>query len=214
MMSRDMHKHSNIFCIYTTIFILVAIATFLILFWNLNGRKDIIWFAGGKADINSGKFYHYRIGRPDKSKEERIKEVDFITGCCMLIRRDVFERIGLFDKKYFIYCEDIDFCLRVKKAGFKVVYVPTSVIWHKVSTSSGGAFSPRKAYFKYRGMIILIRKFGRLNIKNLVNVLIDSLCYSYGTFKTNKKDFIFSLINVIKGTTHGIKLTLEKRSKR
>jgi len=180
-----------------------------IFFWNFDGRKDIIWFAGGILDIKSGKFYHCMIGKPDGGDTE-IKEVDFITGCCILIKKDVFEKIGLLDRNYFAYCEDIDFCLRAKKAGFGVLYTPKAVIWHKVSATSKGAFSSRKAYFKYRNTIILIRKHGKLTIRNLMNVLIDAVLYSYGSFKTDKRDFLHTPFKILKALIDGVRYKVVK----
>jgi len=181
-----------------------------IFFWNLNGRNDIIWFAGGYANVDKGKFYHYRIGKPDIKKEE-ISEVDFISGCCMLIKKDVFKKIGLLDEVYSpVYCEDIDFCLRAKKAGFKILYNPKAVVWHKVSATSKGAFSSRKAYFKYRNTIILIRKHGRLTLRTLMNVLIDAVLYSHGSFKTDKRDFLYTPFKILKGILDGIKMELKR----
>jgi GT2 family glycosyltransferase len=62
--------------------------------------------------------------------------VDYVTGCCMLIRRQVFERIGLLDTRYFMYFEDADFCRRARYAGFTVWCVPKARMWHKVSLSA------------------------------------------------------------------------------
>lgn len=180
-----------------------------ILFWDHNGRKNIIWFAGGIADIKKGKIYHKKIGKPD-DKSMEIEEVDFITGCCMLIRKNILDKIGVFDESLFIYCDDIDFCLRAKKAGFKILYNPKAVVWHKVSATSKGAFSSRKAYFKYRNTIILIRKHGKLTIRNLMNVLIDAVLYSHGSFKTDKRDFLYTPFKILKGILDGIKMELKR----
>jgi len=58
-------------------------------------------------------------------------KLDYVSGCAMLIRRRVFEKIGFFDERYFLYFEDVDFCLRAKKAGFKIAVEPKSVIIHQ-----------------------------------------------------------------------------------
>lgn len=70
----------------------------------------------------------------------RIKQkpffVDYVTGCGMLIQKEVFHKVGLFDPNYFMYYEDADFCLRARKAGFSLLCVPTAKMWHKVSKST------------------------------------------------------------------------------
>jgi GT2 family glycosyltransferase len=71
---------------------------------------------------------------------------DFVTGCAMLIPRHLFENVGLFDERFFMYYEDMDFCLRVRAAGYRIVLVPNAVLWHRVSQSSGGANSPGERY--------------------------------------------------------------------
>jgi len=60
------------------------------------------------------------------------REIDYISGCAMMIKRRVFEKIGLFDERYFLYFEDADFCLRAKKAGFKIAVDPKSMVIHKL----------------------------------------------------------------------------------
>jgi len=59
-------------------------------------------------------------------------ELDYVSGCAMMVRRRVFEKIGLFDERYFLYFEDADFCLRAKKAGFKIAVEPKSTVIHKL----------------------------------------------------------------------------------
>lgn len=65
-----------------------------------------------------------------------ILPVDYVTGCGMLIRREVFSAIGLFDSRYFMYYEDADFCWRATTAGFAIACVPAARMWHKVSRSA------------------------------------------------------------------------------
>ena len=77
-----------------------------------------------------------RHGSPQGLVASAPFRVDYVTGCCMLIRRQVFERIGLFDSRYFMYFEDADFCRRARYAGFTVWCVPEAKMWHKVSLSA------------------------------------------------------------------------------
>jgi N-acetylglucosaminyl-diphospho-decaprenol L-rhamnosyltransferase len=64
-------------------------------------------------------------------------DTDWVAGASMLIRREVFERIGLMDEKYFMYFEEVDFCLRAARAGFGCGYVPASRVVHLVGQASG-----------------------------------------------------------------------------
>jgi len=77
----------------------------------------------------------------------------------MLVRREVFERIGLLDPSYTIYCEDVDFCLRARQAGFSCAYAPDARVLHKVSSSSGGGMTPFKLEHRLRSTARLHRRF-------------------------------------------------------
>lgn len=90
-------------------------------------RKDEIQSAGSMVNLYFGKF--------PQVKSDKTREVDFVTGACFLIKTKVIKKIGLLDKRYFSNFEDADWCLRAKKAAFSVFYVPSSIIWHKVSRS-------------------------------------------------------------------------------
>lgn len=72
-------------------------------------------------------FGHYYLSFLDESK---IHEVDCLMGAFMLIRKEVIQTIGLLDDRFFIYGEDIDFCLRAKKAGWTIVYYPKIIVKH------------------------------------------------------------------------------------
>jgi GT2 family glycosyltransferase len=62
-------------------------------------------------------------------------QLDYVSGCGMLVRRAVFKCIGMFDRRYFMYFEDADFCRRARDAGFTIWCVPQAKMWHKVSLS-------------------------------------------------------------------------------
>jgi GT2 family glycosyltransferase len=72
----------------------------------------------------------------------------------VLIKKEVFEKIGLLDKNYFAYWEDVDFCQRAKRTGFKVVYAPNAIIWHKNASSSGRPGSVTHMYYQTRNRLI------------------------------------------------------------
>ncbi len=90
-----------------------------------------IWFAGGEIKWFKMKAIHefsVRIGRTNKI--DRTYGTDYVSGCAMLIKKNVFREIGLFDEKYFLYYEDADFCLRARKKGFKCAVVPSARAIH------------------------------------------------------------------------------------
>lgn len=82
----------------------------------------------------------------------------FLSGCALLIPRRTVERVGLWDERFFMYYEDLDYCLRVQRAGLALVLVPAAVLWHKVATSSGGPSSPAERYHMARSSGLYFRK--------------------------------------------------------
>ncbi len=105
-------------------------------------EKNIIWYGGGYIDWFKFIGTHYGMGQVDKGQYDNEKEIDFMTGCCMLAKREVFEKAGLLSEDYFMYFEDVDFCVKIKNFGYKIWYNPGAVIYHKVGLSSGGEESP------------------------------------------------------------------------
>lgn len=97
----------------------------------------VLWFAGGSFDWNNVMTVHRGLDEVDEGNFNTVEEAEFLTGCCMLIKREVLEKVGYFDERYFAYCEDSDLCQRVKIGGFKLIYDGTTSIAHKVSKAEG-----------------------------------------------------------------------------
>ncbi|UCF06664.1 MAG: glycosyltransferase family 2 protein [bacterium] len=103
-----------------------------------------IWYGGGDFYPFVWIPRHRNIRKLDGTFEESGGETGYVSGCALLVRREVIEEIGLLDPGYFIYCEDVDFCLRAFRAGWRCFYEPSAKVWHKVSSSSGGGLTPFK----------------------------------------------------------------------
>ncbi len=125
----------------------------------------VIWFAGGKIDWNNIMGIHIGVDEVDTGQFNKKREIDFATGACMFISRKVFEKIGQFDEKYFLYLEDMDFSYRAKKAGFKILFEPKAVIWHKNAQSAGGSGSNLQDYYITRNRLLFAFKFAKLKTK-------------------------------------------------
>lgn len=97
----------------------------------------VIWYAGGIIDWANVYGKNRGVDEVDKGQYNKVEDTDFATGNCMFIRSDVLRQNGLFDEKYFMYLEDVDLCVRYKKAGWSILYSPNAVMWHKVAQSSG-----------------------------------------------------------------------------
>ncbi|MEW9125127.1 MAG: glycosyltransferase, partial [Thermotaleaceae bacterium] len=89
--------------------------------------------------------------------ENEIHEVDCLIGAFMLVRRETIEQVGLLDEAFFMYGEDIDWCYRIKQAGWKIIYYPETKIIHYKGGSSKKK-NPKLIYEFYRAMILFYNK--------------------------------------------------------
>lgn len=92
-------------------------------------EKDRIQAAGGKICWYKGQTPH--LTSKNYIKLNKIRDVDYIMGCALLTRCELFKKIGYLNKDYFAYWEETDWCVRAKKAGYRIVHVPSAKIWHK-----------------------------------------------------------------------------------
>jgi GT2 family glycosyltransferase len=123
--------------------------------------NDNIWFAGGSYNRFLGYSKHPGMDGPDDGGGTE-GPVGFITGCALLVRRELIERIGGFDEDFNMYAEDIEFGFRARAAGAGSLYVPSALVRHKVSSSLGipgsNVMTPQRSYFYARNMILLVLK--------------------------------------------------------
>lgn len=178
-------------------------------------NKKKIWSIGGYY-----RFFNHngaiRIGRgkldPNNRKFNKILEVDFISGCCMFVRREVFKKVKLLDKNYFMYLEDDDFCYRTRNSGFKIVYNPDILIYHKIDEIKE-KFSQFVKYNFLKNKALFIVKFYPL-IMIFYHLTLTFIIMFLSIFKNKtsadkiiKK--IIKLMNaVIDGITLGFKLKI------
>ncbi|WP_438448538.1 glycosyltransferase family 2 protein [Gorillibacterium sp. sgz5001074] len=123
---------------------------------------SLIWFAGGKVN-KLGMISHVGSYRDDTSRElySHPEETGYVTGCSLLARVKMIQEIGLLDEDFFLYYEDTEWNMRARKRGWKIQYEPRSVLWHKVSASTGSKFrdhAPIIDYYNFRNAILFVRK--------------------------------------------------------
>jgi GT2 family glycosyltransferase len=102
---------------------------------------DVKKITGNSVIIGCDEYDHHQF---------KLSEKNFISGCAILIRRNVINKIGGLDPAYFAYWEDTDLCFRAKKNNFKIYFTPDSRIWHKGSASMGGYLNEKAYYFYVR----------------------------------------------------------------
>jgi hypothetical protein len=122
---------------------------------------DRIWYAGGRCRPWLAHSSHRAIRARDHGQFRSVEETGYLTGCCLLATAEAWRKVGLLDERYFIYAEDADWCLRARAAGYKLLFVPTARLWHRVSASSGGAMNPWKVYQRLRANVMLWSRHAR-----------------------------------------------------
>jgi GT2 family glycosyltransferase len=113
-------------------------------------------FAGGI--IRSFRTKVYGHGELDRGKFNEISETDLLTGPAMMLKLDALFDVGFFDTSYFYGPEDKDIALRLKKKGYKLVFVPTAKVWHKRRGVTRGKIIPLNAYFHVRNYLLFVKK--------------------------------------------------------
>ena len=119
-----------------------------------------IWYAGARAVPALGLTAHRGLRTLDRGQYRSVERTGYLTGCCLLARREVWEKVGPLDERYFIYAEDVDWCLRARRAGYGLLFVPTARLWHEVSASSG-TLSRWKIYQRTRANLTLFATHAR-----------------------------------------------------
>lgn len=124
---------------------------------NYYDEPEKIWSDGGTVSRIRGSGFAYS-DKLETEVEMADKSVTFVSGCCMLIKRDVLLKVGLFDENYFLYTEDTDLCLRTIKAGFKIYVTPRSKIFHKINSSTKTKHSTLPLYYTTRNRLYFAKK--------------------------------------------------------
>lgn len=116
--------------------------------------SDKIWWAGGYFQPALGyRAVHRGLNEVDIGRYNKAIQVAFCPACCVLIKSDVFAKIGMMDPKYFVYGDDTDFMLRSHKAHLVLLYEPGALLYHKVSSLTGGTDSPFMVHLLARNRV-------------------------------------------------------------
>ena len=127
-----------------------------------------VWYAGimRRRWLPGLAFPGY--GRRDAPRYDRRRDVDYVTGCGLLVRAGVLRHVGLFDEiTFFMYHEDLGFSERVRRAGYRIVYAPQAHMWHKESASTA-PLSPRKWYYLGHYIVPFYERYYRRPRLNLI----------------------------------------------
>lgn len=151
------------------------------------GARIVYYDAPDKTASGAG-FINWWVGKLSERDTHMLTECDYVITCGCLIRKEVLERIGGFDPDYFVYHEDVDFCVRAQRNGFKVLYEPRAIVKHKLAR--GKRRTNQALYYLFRNKLLLIKKnapflqrrislclYGTLW---LLKVILDSIIFHRG----------------------------------
>jgi GT2 family glycosyltransferase len=125
-----------------------------------HGTPRVFQTVGMRVDPDSGYMRMIGFGEPDRGQYEARAERDALSGCALLVRCAAWEQVGGFWEPFFNYAEEVDWCLRARRAGWRLLYIPQALVWHRTS-SSLGAESPLKVYLIARNQLHLRRRHQR-----------------------------------------------------
>jgi len=111
-------------------------------------------------DLRTGRLYLLGHDEEDSGRYDQLTNTSVVTGCAMLVTREVCERLGGFDESYFAYLEDADLCLRAAAAGFRVVVAPRARVRHRRAAATKGRQSLASLYYTTRNHLRLMRQHG------------------------------------------------------
>ncbi|MBI2119612.1 MAG: glycosyltransferase [Elusimicrobia bacterium] len=127
-----------------------------------NFEKKILWAAGGEFIVWRSLAKNRGLNKLDIGQYERKEKCNFLSACALMIKRETIENVGEFDEVFFTYSEDLDYCLRAQKLGWKLLYVPKAEVVHLGSKSSGGEFEPYQSFYRWRNRLLVIYKNSKL----------------------------------------------------
>lgn len=135
-------------------------------------RPTVIWSAGGAIDWAHGCTRMVGLDEVDQGQFGSAPQaVDFVTGCALLVKVKLVQQVGLLDPRFFAYYEETEWCVRIARAGFKILQVPQAKIWHKISPVAREA-SPQVHYYMTRNRLLFL-KLARMGLASWLNTVFD-----------------------------------------
>ncbi len=128
------------------------------IYFSTSDKSKKIWYAGGIFDKLNVIGKHRGVDEQDHGQYDKAEETDYVSGAAIMVKREVFDSIGFFDDRYFLYYEDSDFCFRAKQKGFKVMFIPDAIVYHE-NAKSTGLGSSLQDYFITRNRMLFASKF-------------------------------------------------------
>ena len=120
-----------------------------------------LWMTYGTVDWRQSLIHLEGWGARDTGQYDSRRDVEWVPGCALLMRREALADVGLFDEEFFAYHEDVDWCTRARARGWRVVFAPDAVVRHRGNRTLGGpAYTSPRKYLSARSTVLFARKHG------------------------------------------------------
>lgn len=117
-------------------------------------KKDIIWCSGGSFSPIIRKAIQRGLNQIDKGQYDNRDKCEFANGCAMLLSKDILDKIGFLDERFFLYYEDTEYSMRAAERGVGIWYQADAVVYHKVNGSTKGNEKPENTYYISRNWLL------------------------------------------------------------
>lgn len=146
----------------------------------------VIWHAGGNVNPLTLRCYHEGCPTSDLEKKwDEARDINYACGCAFFIKMDAIKKVGLLAPDFFLMWEEIDWCWRIRKAGYRCLYIPEAKLWHKISQSfEGGNRGELWQYYYFRNRLLFLKRnlsrsrrfrfYSILFLKELLQILFFS----------------------------------------
>lgn len=167
--------------------------------------------AGAQIDLSKGPPFDIGVNQIDVGQFDEIREVDWVSGCAFLIKRTTIQAIGLLDPAYFAYMEEVDWCVRCKRYGYKVVFIPKAKIWHKGHSAYDKTYS-LALYYTIRNQFLFMWKHSRKSqfISFLIKSLFEMLLVPTRRPLLHLREKLRTLFIYCRATYDGIRLIIRR----
>jgi len=203
-----------------------GIITPKIMYFN---QPNIIWYAGAdvfeKPKINKQKLskisLHRGKNQTDSGQFDQIGETDYACACALFIKKEIVDKMGLFDDIYFMYSEDFDLSIKTKLLGYKLIFNPETRVYHKIGKNE--EITELKAYLTNRNRLIFIQKY--YNFFKLIKFLFYFFLFDFSIkifyysievlrniFSENRSIYIKNLLYFLRSTIKGLIIGFKRRT--
>jgi GT2 family glycosyltransferase len=178
-----------------------------IYYYKSDEVSNLISFAGGTIGLNNSEPHPVGVDEVDNGQYDNDRLVDYVEGSCMLVNTDLILDVGLFNPDYFTYWEEIDWCIRGKKAGYNTLYTAKASIWHKCYGSDVGASS---IFYMIRNRFLFIKE-NENTIQKITSIIYFIFYFFWKIFisLTFIRRDKTKLGSFLRGTYAGIKILMK-----